>query len=170
MLAINGKLISQLVSEGEEGGEGVPPLARIAINGQPRSEVASIPLEVRVAELVAVAVGSEVRLTLESSVLMTGHMHKKGEHGLKTWQRRFFVLVWWDAPAHRHTRHRHALPHPPSPRVTAPAHCRESHAPPRVTRRAAVDLAGARSTWRSARSATMRGGTTARAGSRERSS
>ena len=41
-----------------------------------------------------VADGIDITLELESDILLGGWMQKKGEKGLRTWQTRFFVLVW----------------------------------------------------------------------------
>lgn len=67
----------------------------LAINGKSMVDLDGNPLDAAVEELGAVGNGVDIKLTLESDVLMTGYMHKKGEKGLtKSWQRRFFVLVW----------------------------------------------------------------------------
>ena len=45
-------------------------------------------------ELGQVPDGVDIALELESDMLLAGWMQKKGEKGLKSWQRRFFTLVW----------------------------------------------------------------------------
>ena len=52
------------------------------------------PLDEAVRELSQVADGVDITLQLESDTLYAGFMQKRGEKGMKTWQKRFFTLVW----------------------------------------------------------------------------
>lgn len=66
----------------------------LAINGKSLETLEENPLDVAVAELGAISDGVDITLSIESDVLMAGYMQKKGEKGFKSWQKRFFVLVW----------------------------------------------------------------------------
>ena len=66
----------------------------LAINGKSLETLEENPLDVAVAELGAIADGVDITLSIESDVLLAGYMQKRGEKGFKSWQKRFFVLVW----------------------------------------------------------------------------
>jgi len=69
----------------------------VSINGVPLTSngVAGSILTQASEELAQSADGVNITLDLESDMLMAGWMQKKGEKGLlKTWQKRFFTLIW----------------------------------------------------------------------------